>query len=811
MNDARYVCDIHTIDKNDISMAGGKGASLGEMTRAGISVPPGFVILANAFEKFLEETDLNVEIDSILHSVNHKEIHTIKNASEKIKALILGAEMPMDIAYEIRKFFKKLGSKYAAVRSSATAEDSASAAWAGQLESYLNTTEKTLLENVKKCWASLFTPRAIFYRFEKKLHKQKISVAVVVQKMVESEKSGIAFSVHPVTEDRNQLIIEAGLGLGEAIVSGQITPDSYVVEKQPRKIIDTNVEKQAQALFRSASGGNEWREVPKEQGEKQVLSDGEILELSEIILRIESHYGFPCDIEWAFKQGKFYILQSRPITSLSSTAEKKVKWKKLAEREADFWKNYIMISSLGNIKKVFGCDINEWLTTRTGMTFTHWASPEAIWNCSLQIEKKLKKRGFIEKIKKVFETSRKKLLALNKYLEKANYGKFSNRQLFELFKKFCKAYGNLYAAFQLSVHIDSIEHKARNWLLNKLKETGSEKMFDDCFVKLAFWPNPSLIQQEKLALSVIALKVKENKIKRNNLDKALSRHTEKFAGLPVINDMVKPWTQEYFIEQLNELLSQKKDQIFGEVKKLRSYSKQTVKEQAELFKKLSAQQLFQDFFKLIGLMTWVRLTGRNTFAMSHYSSRHLFGEIGQRRGLATEDVKWLTSDEIGKLILTGQLPAENKLKSRKIASVLLFHNGKYKVAEGEKADQLIKSEIGENVSFAVKGSIKGAVAYPGFARGKVKLIFSHGDIPKMKKGDILVSRMTTVEITPAIRLAAGIITDEGGITCHAAIISRELKIPCVVGTKHATKIFNNNDFVEMDANKGLVNLIKKYV
>ncbi len=132
----------------DVAFAGGKGASLGEMTRAGISVPPGFVILASAFEKFLEETDLNVEIDAILDSVNHKEIHTVENASEKIKALILGAEMPDDIAKEIQKFFKNLNSKFVAVRSSATAEDSSSAAWAGQLESYLNTAEENLLENV---------------------------------------------------------------------------------------------------------------------------------------------------------------------------------------------------------------------------------------------------------------------------------------------------------------------------------------------------------------------------------------------------------------------------------------------------------------------------------------------------------------------------------------------------------------------------------------------------------------------------------------------------------------------------------------
>ncbi|MES2088213.1 MAG: PEP/pyruvate-binding domain-containing protein [Patescibacteria group bacterium] len=310
--------EFKALGKHDVGIAGGKGASLGEMTQAGIPVPPGFVLLSSAFERFIEETDLNVEIDAILHKVDHKEIHTVDRASEEIQALILAAKMPKDIEAEIEKYFKKLGATFVAVRSSATAEDSASAAWAGQLDSFLNTTEKTLLENVKRCWASLFTPRAIFYRFEKDLHKTKISVAVVVQKMVESEISGIAFSVHPVTEDRNQLIIEGGLGLGEAIVSGQITPDSYVVEKVPLKILDINVSTQERGLFKKLGGGNEWRDISTLEGEKQKLTEVQILELSELIIHIENHYGFPCDIEWAFAEGKFYIVQSRPITTLKN-------------------------------------------------------------------------------------------------------------------------------------------------------------------------------------------------------------------------------------------------------------------------------------------------------------------------------------------------------------------------------------------------------------------------------------------------------------------------------------------------------------
>lgn len=255
-----WVRDFSEITKTDVPLAGGKGASLGEMTKTGMPVPPGFVITAQAFEKFYPET-------------------------------------PAVLAEEILKSFRELGVSKVAVRSSATAEDSANAAWAGQLDSFLNTTEDQLLENVKKCWASLYTPRAIFYRQEHGLQNQNISVAVVVQTMVESEMSGVAFSVHPVTEDRNQIVIEAVFGLGDKLVSGEVTPDSYVVEKDSQRILDATINL-----------------------ERQVLTKEQVLELANLVMRIEVHYNFPCDIEWAYTDGKFYILQSRPITTLRATS-----------------------------------------------------------------------------------------------------------------------------------------------------------------------------------------------------------------------------------------------------------------------------------------------------------------------------------------------------------------------------------------------------------------------------------------------------------------------------------------------------------
>jgi len=311
-----FILPFSKISKKDVGVAGGKGASLGEMSQAGIPVPPGFVVLATAFDKFLQEANLGQDIQTQLDKVNYKEVNSVDRYSNVIRNLITKAKMPQDLQQDIVKEFKKLKVKYVAVRSSATAEDSSLASWAGELETYLNTTDRDLLKRVKGCWSSLFTPRAIFYRHEKKLHKSKVAVAVVVQAMVQSEISGIAFTVHPVTKDKNQMIIEAGYGLGEAIVSGQITPDSYVIGKKDLSLLDVNIAEQSKKLIGLAKGGNKWLSVYKNFGGKQKLTGKQIIELAKICLNIEKHYKFSCDIEWALVKNKFYITQSRPITTL---------------------------------------------------------------------------------------------------------------------------------------------------------------------------------------------------------------------------------------------------------------------------------------------------------------------------------------------------------------------------------------------------------------------------------------------------------------------------------------------------------------
>lgn len=311
----KFIKDFKEINKEDITIAGGKGGNLGELAKIGMPVPEGFVVLSQAFEKFLEETDINVEIKAIWDKINIKDLESVEEASEILRNLILEKEIPEDLKEEILEGFGKLKAEFVAVRSSATCEDSKIDSWAGELETYLNTTRENLLENIKKCWASLFIPRAIFYRFQKKLNHKPVSVAVVIQKMVQSEVSGVCFTVHPVTKDKSQMVIEAVWGLGEILVQGRVTPDSYVIEKLNQKILDVNKNIQNKMII-GTKIGTKTMGVPKSKRARQKLSEEQIKKLVEICIKVEKHYKYPQDIEWGFERNKFYIVQTRPITVL---------------------------------------------------------------------------------------------------------------------------------------------------------------------------------------------------------------------------------------------------------------------------------------------------------------------------------------------------------------------------------------------------------------------------------------------------------------------------------------------------------------
>ncbi|HVC58077.1 MAG TPA: PEP/pyruvate-binding domain-containing protein [Candidatus Acidoferrales bacterium] len=310
------VVPFEHIKKEHIHIAGGKGANLGEMSRK-FPIPSGFCVTVNSYKMFLKEGNLERKMMDILKKLDVKDTKALDVSSERIRKLILAAPIPKEVSEQVLEGYKKLKGEYVAVRSSATAEDMPGASFAGQQDTYLNIKgEKALLDAVRRCWASLFTSRAIYYRNLNKFEHEKVHISVVVQNMIDAEKSGIMFSANPVTRNLDEIIIEGSYGLGEAIVSGQVTPDSYIVDKKSRKSKDIRINTKRIAIIRNKSGNNERITLAADKANSRCLTDDEIMRLVDLAIGIELHYGKPQDMEWAIYKGKVFILQSRPITTL---------------------------------------------------------------------------------------------------------------------------------------------------------------------------------------------------------------------------------------------------------------------------------------------------------------------------------------------------------------------------------------------------------------------------------------------------------------------------------------------------------------
>ncbi len=497
--------------------------------------------------------------------------------------------------------------------------------------------------------------------------------------MVNSEVSGIAFSVHPVTEDRNQLIIEAGFGLGEAIVSGSITPDSYVVEKEPRKILDINVSTQERKLIRKEEGGNEWVDISEPEASSQVLTEKQISELAQIIIGIENHYGFPCDIEWAFEAGKFYIVQSRPITTLSNIPVSKI----VSYKKGDY-------------------------------VLTFWAKGVS------PLVTDISREGYVElEVLYIIDNG-----IFKQYFPKKAYERALDEGL-EFYKNARSVEGYQQA---LNDHIKSFEDF---FLLNiKDKQTIPEKDVAE-FFKYA-----------------VRLSKEYLKMGFEYTDKAFAHQDE--------NEVLK--------KNLT-IVSKYKDEVREFVNKV--------------------------FFK------------SENFLLS------LLQILSKQFSLSLSILENSTQQELLNLFKGIQLDTD-KIQKRRESFVCIYNNPvPFEGAEAETIVDIFTEKVSNT------DEIKGQTASRGKISGKVKIIpvdysdFTriNNEIKKMDQGDILVAETTAPELIVACKKAGAIITDMGGLMSHAAIVSREFGIPCIVGTGNASKILKDGDVVEVDADNGIVRIL----
>lgn len=630
--------------------------------------------------------------------------------------------------------------------------------------------------------------------------------------MVESEKSGIAFSVHPVTEDKNQIIIEAGLGLGEAIVSGQITPDSYVIEKQPRRIIDKNILVQTKGLYRSNSGGSEWRDIPKAKGEKQVLSDREILELSEIILRIENHYGTPQDIEWAFENGNFYIVQSRPITTLGQGQKEEPKaeqknyvetsfgnWKLGITRNMSFWHVWMSLWSHYHHSKDFGVKArNQQLAiTIDGTQTSLFFRPENVAEYSKAVLQLVSTIEGINELKSRYQKFADELLAsldqLHKELSTKNWDDFIDK----------------YTRFSAGLFLTTvIGRTGMAKLSDLLREKGfSDEDIPEIIAVITYPDEHTPLFESQLDLLKIGAKVKggiQHTEKTTLLNEWLKDH-----GFIPVNFCEEPWTLADAEKQLDELLQ--KD-CTSELKRFQQEHRERVRQKNHKLKQIGDKQI-SILAQAIAEGTFLNEFRKNVFSKVSLGYRDTFTKIAEMGNSKNwRDCFYLLPDEMRSLLDGAKFEIKEIVSKRKIVGYYTDEAGINHFIERDdlkKFVDFIETAYGKSSAQNTTSEkmIKGFPANKGVIEGVVKVVLSAKDFHKINRGDILVTTMTSVDFVPIMKKAGAFVTNEGGITSHAAIVAREMNKPCIIGTQIATKVLRDGNKVKVDGNRGVVEIL----
>ncbi|HEY0670227.1 MAG TPA: phosphoenolpyruvate synthase [Sphingobacteriaceae bacterium] len=868
-----YVLGFKEIDKSNLAIAGGKGANLGELSGIEeICVPDGFCISTEAFKRIIEEaSSVNCLLER-LSLLKVEEHDRISELSGEIRRVIEGIVIPRDIIEEISHFLNELGEKNAyAVRSSATAEDLPAASFAGQQDTYLNILGKAeILKHISKCWASLYTERAVIYRLQNGFDHRKIGMSVVVQKMVFPRSAGILFTADPVTSNRKILSIDAGFGLGEALVSGLVNADNYKVRNG--KIIEKKISEKKLAIHALKDGGTEEQEIEPERRNKQSLTDEQILQLEHIGRKIENHFGCPQDIEWCLADNKIYIVQSRPITTLFPIPES-------VDQE-----NHIYISvghqqMMTDAMKPLG--LSFWLLmtpakTRTagGRLFVDvtpmLASPDSrdtILNTLGKFDPLFKdalitiiERGdfinvlpVLKKDPDLVQSNKAGSLpdyqALNEYDPTivSDLIRSSQLSLEELKQNIQKESGAKLLDFILedigqlkkstsdprSFGVIMTGMNAASWINEKMSEWLGEKNAADTISQSA--PN-NITSEMGLDLLNVADVIRPypevieylKQVKDDNFldelvkfdggvetQEAITSYLNKY-GMRCVGeiDITRVRWSEKPITLLPLILSNIKNFDAGAgSRRFEQGRQEALKKEQELLGRLKqlpdGEQKAKETKRMIDLV-------RNYAGYREYPKYAIISRYWVYKQALLKEAE--------QLVQSGVVHEKEDiyyLNIEELKEIILTKKLNYDVIEKRKEEYRLYQKLrpprvmtsdGEVITGMFKrenlpaDAIAGLAVSSGVIEGRARVIFNMEDA-EMEDGDILITTFTDPSWTPLFVSIKGLVTEVGGLMTHGAVIAREYGLPAVVGVENATRLIKDGQKIRVNGTDGFIELL----
>lgn len=869
----KYVLDFGEVEKNDLLLVGGKGLNLAELAKVpGIRVPAGFCITTNAYKRIVKDNPLAAELLDELSELEITDLDSIRSISERLRNAIESTKIPEEITEEIIGSFEKRGSELTyAVRSSATAEDLPTASFAGQQDSFLNIHGKEqLLRHIRKCWASLFTERAVVYRIQNGFEHRKVHLSVIIQQMVFPSVSGILFTADPVTSNRKVVSIDASFGLGEAIVSGIVSADNYKVREG--QIIQKTVSAKTVAVYPLGKGGAEQREIPLEQQEQQALSKEQILSLEGIGRQIETHFGTPQDIEWCLVRESFYIVQSRPITTLFPLPEKSDSQYRIY---LSVGHQQMMTDPINPLGMSFFGFLAEYNIVGAGGRLFMDLSPElASVTGRLFIVASLGSNDPLMKDALTNFLKRKPTLPKGKRIYKFGSEPFTWDFPLELLKLYRKndrrLTGQLINLSEASIR--SLEWRIQNYSRDGLfefikedhkqlkKEIYNQESFGAIMVGAfaVHWLNGHMEKWlgEKKVADILSQSVAHNVTSEMGLE--LLDVTDVVRNYPEVLDYFEHPQKETFFEDLekmdggetvsktlNEYLGKYGMRCAGEiditktrwsedptilvpvilnnVKNFEPHAHAAKVAEGNRIAKQKEQELLERLAMLSGGKKKIKKTKQMISILHNFLGYREYPKFAFIKRYFL--YKQALMKEAVLLYEKGAIQAPEDVYYLSFDEFRDAVNGKsvdrqmieerksaYRYYEKLKAPRLMTSEGEElfgnyHIDKLLYGAFPGIAVSAGIIEGRARVILRMEDA-HIEPGDILITAFTDPSWTPLFVSLSGLVTEVGGLMTHGAVIAREYGLPAVVGVVNATNIIKDGQRIRINGSEGYVELLE---
>ncbi|WP_270354144.1 phosphoenolpyruvate synthase [Bacillus velezensis] len=861
------VLGIHEIEKTQPLLVGGKGLHLGELSKIqGIQVPEGFCVTTAGYQKAIEQNETLQALLDQLTMLKVENRDQIGEVSKKIRQTIMEAEIPSDVVKAVACYLSRFGEEHAyAVRSSATAEDLPHASFAGQQDTYLNITGvDAILQHISKCWASLFTDRAVIYRMQNGFDHSQVYLSVIIQRMVFPQASGILFTADPMTGNRKLLSIDAGFGLGEALVSGLVSADCYKV--QDGQIVDKRIETKKLAIYGRKEGGTETQEIALDQQKIQTLTDEQILQLARIGRQIEAHFGQPQDIEWCLDRDTFYIVQSRPITTLYPVPEANDQenhvyisvghQQMMTDPIKPLGLSFFLLTTAAPMRKAGG---------RLFVDVTHQlASPnvrEVFLKGMGQHDPLLKdalmtiieRDDFIKPIpdktapipgkgnadmpdqaendpaivSDLIKSSQASIEELKQNIQTKS-GSDLFRFILEDIQELKKILFNPKSSVLIRTAMD-----ASSWINEKMNEWLGEKNAADTLSQSV----PHNITSEMgLALLDVADVIRPYPEVIAYLENVKDDHfldgLVKFEGGRKTRDAIYAYLSKYGMRCAGEIdmtrtrWSEKPTALVPMIlnnlknfepnasqRKFEQGRQEALKKEQELLDRLKqlpdGEQKAKETKRMIRIIR--NFSGFREYPKYGMISRYfvykqaLLKEAEQLAEAGVihekEDIYYLTFEELQEVVRTNKLDYQ----------IISTRKGEYKVYEKLAPPRVITSD-GEIITGEYKrenlpaGAIAGLPVSSGVIEGRARVILNMEDAD-LEDGDILVTSYTDPSWTPLFVSIKGLVTEVGGPMTHGAVIAREYGLPAVVGVENATQLIKDGQRIRVHGTEGSIEIL----